>query len=208
MRNSNFKNKISIKGLLPYLLIASLSVLYVCYTWNRIEAEQSEYELQIARSIVAAFPSNLLITLEAKANDIEKPQYHIVKNILNKIIQVNSKARFAYLYTIRDNKIYFIADSEPINSKDCSPPGQEYTEADSNDIQQFINGNSRITEPMADRWGTWVSVLIPIKEPSTGKTTAIFGVDFSDKVWSVNLLVEVIESCALVVLLILVLFIW
>lgn len=34
-----------------------------------------------------------------------------------------------------------------------------------------------------DRWGDWVSILIPLKHPATHKNFAVFGMDFDAKVW-------------------------
>lgn len=33
-------------------------------------------------------------------------------------------------------------------------------------------------EPFTDRWGTWVSVTAPIRDPETGRITALLGVDY------------------------------
>ena len=183
-----------------FLIIAVLGLLYVWYNWMRIENEQSENVLQIARSIKTTLPKEDLKTLEAKAGDIDKPQYRGIKNILKEIIRINPKARFAYIYTERNGKIYFIADSEPEDSKDYSPPGQEYTEATSEDKQPFSDGKELITSNVTDRWGTWTSPLIPIKDEITGKTFAVFGMDFNSKSWDNILLFEVLESSVLTVL--------
>ena len=184
-----------------FLAIVVLGAIYVRYTWIRFEKEQSGKILQVARSIEAILPKEDLKKLEAKPGDIEKPAYQVIKSTLKAIIRVNPEARFAYIYTEHSGKIYFIADSEPVESKDYSPPGQEYTEAKSQDKQPFRDGKEMITAPMSDRWGTWISVFIPIKDEVTGKTIAVFGLDFSAKSWNHFLLFEVFESTVLIVLL-------
>ncbi|MFZ4705172.1 MAG: PAS domain S-box protein [Bacteroidales bacterium] len=186
-----------------FLIIAIIGVIYVGYTYVRFKNEQADSVIQIARSIVATFPKEDLKSLEAKPGDTAKPEYKVVKSILKSIISVNTRARFAYIYTGKNGKIYFIADSEPESSKDYSPPGQEYTEAKSEDKQPFLDGKELITPPLTDRWGHWRSVLIPIKDEATGKIIAIFGMDFNAKTWNSILLFEVIESSALILLLLL-----
>jgi PAS domain S-box-containing protein len=71
-----------------------------------------------------------------------------------------------------------MVDSEPIGSEDLSPPGQLFSEANEVDLKPFKDRTSVISEPVTDRWGTWISVLVPIKNKETGKTTAVFGVDY------------------------------
>ena len=187
-------------------LVVIAGIIYVCYTWIRIENHHSEDALQIARSIEVTLPKDDLKQLEAKAGDIDKPQYRIVKNTLKEIIRVNPKARFAYIYIEQNDKLYFIADSEPENSTDYSPPGQEYTEADIAYKRSFKEGKEFIAGHITDRWGRWVSILVPITDPASGKTIAVFGLDFNAKSWGYLLLFEVIESGVLVVFLLFALF--
>jgi len=187
--------------ILLFLVIAVFGVMTVRYTLIRAEKHIVEQVLQIAKSIEATLPKTDLNLLEAKSNDIVKPQYHLVKNILKAVIRVNPKARFAYLYTERNGKLYFYVDSEPDDSKDCSPPGQEYTEAAPEYKQPFIDGKEAVTPALTDRWGTWISVLIPIRDDATNKVVAVYAMDFNAKAWDNYIVFEVIESILLVVLL-------
>jgi PAS domain S-box-containing protein len=184
-------------------LIVILGGLYLHYTWKQFKNDQTEEVLQIAKSIETTLPKENLKTLNVKPSDIDKPQYKLIKNTLEAIIRANPKARFAYIYTKQNGKIYFIADSEPTQSKDYSPPGQEYSEANSAYSQPFDNGKAFVTGTLTDRWGKWISVLIPIKDEVTGKTTAVFAMDFNAKSWDGILLSKIIRSGAIFVLLLL-----
>lgn len=161
---------------------------------------RTESVLQIAKSIEVSLPKEAIKKLEVKPSDSNKPEYTALKNSLKSIISINPKARFAYLYTQRNGKIYFMVDSEPENSKNYSPPGQEYTEADVPTFKAINHGDDIITEPSTDRWGTWVSAYIPIKDEVSGKTIAVYGMDFDAKSWNDALLFEVLESSLLVLL--------
>jgi PAS domain S-box-containing protein len=200
----NIKFKIIPLQKIVLFLILILGMLYLHYTWVRFRNDQTDEVLQIAKSIEATLPKEGLRMLEAKPNDVYKPQYQALKNTLKEIIRVNTKARFAYIYTKQNGKIYFFADSEPEDSKDYSPPGQEFSEANIAYNAIFDNGKEFITKPVTDRWGTWISVLIPIKEETTNKTIAVFAMDFNAKSWNNFLLFEVIKSSVLIVLLLLV----
>ncbi|MFA5849906.1 MAG: ATP-binding protein [Bacteroidales bacterium] len=186
-----------------FLIIAVLGVIYVHYTWVKFDKDKSEQVLQIARSIEASLPITDLTALEAKPDDINKPEYQSIKKILKKIIGVNPKASFAYLYAQKDDKIYFIADSEPEESEDYSPPGQEYTEAQPQDRQPFSDGKELVTPPLTDRWGTWISVYIPVKDESSGNIIAVFGMDFNAKSWDTLLFFTVFKSSLIILLLLL-----
>ncbi len=201
MLNLNRLKGKSIAEIILFLAIVIVGAIFVWYTWMRIENQQSEYVLQIARSIVTTLPKEDLKALDAKPGDTGKPQYQGIKKTLKEIIRVNPKARFAYLYCEQNRKLFFLVDSEPENSKDCSPPGQEYSEADLVYRQPLKTGKEIVTDPVTDRWGTWISVLIPIKDLETGRVLAIFAMDFNSRSWDNTLLFEVLQSSMLFVLL-------
>ena len=183
------------------LLFGGIGAIYLRYTWLKIENEQVDSVLKISRSIEVSLPKEDIKALEAIPSDTGKPQYRFIKNTLKSIIRVNPEARFVYLYIKQNGKIYFLADSEDKGSKDCSPPGQEYSEAGIAYKQPFIDGRELVTKPSTDRWGTWISVLIPVKDEQTGKTIAVFAMDFNAKSWDKYLLFEEIESGTLILLL-------
>ena len=170
-----------------------LAGVYIRYTWKNAEHETSISVLKIAKSIGVTLSGNSIQELKAEPGDINKSEYRGIKNHLKEIIRVNPEARFAYIYKIRDNRLYFAVDSEPENSKDYSPPGQEYTEATAEDKRPFIDGKDIIEEPSSDRWGTWISILIPLKDEN-GKTTAVFGMDFDANTWRNSILSDVIKA--------------
>ena len=199
-----FAKKSTLPKLIVFLAILATGVIYVINNKARIEESQIEYILQNARSIGASLPIEDIEALGGVSEDIEKPQYKKIKNILKRIEQVNAASKFAYIYVLRDNKIYFLADNEPENSPDYSPPGQEYTDATPADKQPFFDGKEVFSKEQKDKWGTWRSALIPIKDEATGKTIAVFGMDFNAQLWKKFILFEVIESSLLVIVLLLI----
>lgn len=192
------KEKLQITGILIILLLGSF---YLYFTWTKFKKNQADEILQISRSIVATLPKEDLKHLETSLNDTLKPQYKKIKGTLSAIIKTNPKARFAYLYKQKNKKLYFIVDSEPAASKDCSPPGQEYSEAHKAYYQPFQDGKEYVIGPATDRWGTWVSVLVPLKDENSGKTIAIYAMDFNSKKWNSILINDVSESIILILLL-------
>lgn len=208
MKEQNVVKKSFVRNLIIISAISISAILYVRYVWIKTENEHTENIMQIARSIEASLPIENLKSLKATEEDIENPDYKEIKAKLMNVISVNSQAKFAYIFIEKSDKIYFAVDSEPETSEDYSPPGQEYTEAQDLDKQPFRDGKERITPPLTDRWGTWTSVYIPIKDEETGQTIAVFGMDFNTATWNRNLLFKVIQSSLVIVLLLSILFIF
>ncbi|NTW31673.1 MAG: PAS domain S-box protein [Bacteroidetes bacterium] len=195
-----YRNKNKYWNAILIIVVILIGVLYLRYTLIKFKKEKIENIFQVTKSISALLPKEYIKKLEAKPADIKKPEYQIIKKNLIEIIRINNKAKFAYIYTERNGKIYFIADSEPVNSPDYSPPGQEYTEADIMFKQPLKNGKALITNEFSDRWGTWISVIVPLTDDVTNKPFAGFAMDFNADYWNKLIFIEVIESISLIVL--------
>jgi len=191
---------------LMVIALAVLGSLYIWNTWTTAMNETSKQAMNTARTAEASFLKEALNNLDVSPKDIENPMYESIKSILEKLVKVNKGIRFAYIYTQKEGKIYFIADSEPVDSKDYSPPGQEYTEASNESKKPFEDGNTLITQPATDRWGTWVSILVPMKDNKTGKTIAVFGMDYPAETWSDEAVSHTVQACVIVFISFLLLF--
>jgi len=102
-------------------------------------------------------------TLSATADDLQKPSYLRLKDQLSIARSANPQCRFIYLLGRKpDGTVSFFLDSEPAESKDCSPPGQVYAEAPDGVRRAFAGQGAAIEGPYTDRWGTWVSGLVPV----------------------------------------------
>jgi PAS domain S-box-containing protein len=198
------KAKISFRKIIPevilFLLILIAGIIYLNYTWMRIEKKNQENALEIAKSIEILLPIELLDSLDAIPEDSLKNEYLLTKSKLVSLMPVNPESRFTYLYTIKNGKIIIMVDSEPSSSPDYSPPGQEFTEADSLYYDAFYDNKEIVTKPVSDRWGTWISVLIPVIDKKSGEVVAVFGMDFNAKSWSKNLFLEITQSSAIILL--------
>lgn len=179
------KQKINPKTVFRFFLISLIifSLFFIRYTWIISLQETEDEAILTAETAAAGFHLLPLDQLEVIPDDINKPAYQQIKESLKSLTALNTNFRFAYIYTLKNNHLYFIADSEPENSSDYSPPGQEYTEATETFYQIFAEGNTLITEPTTDRWGTWTSVLVPLKDNKTGQVIATFGMDYPSADW-------------------------
>jgi PAS domain S-box-containing protein len=107
------------------------------------------------------------------------------------MIQIRSgdpEIHFTYLMGQRpDSAVFFYVDSESPGSADYSPPGQIYSEASATLLNTFSSGKETTEGPLTDRWGTWVSGLVPITDTTTGKVIAVLGTDIDARDWNIQI---------------------
>jgi PAS domain S-box-containing protein len=191
------------------LYIGLISVILFCgigaTIWMaKTEDERMRADLLIQAKMVAAnILAEQIDVLTGTPADLGQPGYRELKNHLKRTRAANSQCRFVYLTGIRSGgTIVFLADSEPVESEEFSPPGQPYEEASRDFIQIFETGNAVVEGPVADRWGNWVSALVAISDPQTKKISAVLGIDVDARHWTRNVIVHCIPAVALTLLLI------
>ncbi len=189
-----------------FIILAAILIggsIYVYDTWNKNKNNRREEVLQIARTAKASLPLYLLDDLTASPYDTSKSSYKLLKERLINLVSINPQVSFAYLFSEKDGRIYFYADSELESSEDYSPPGQEFSEAQKEDKQPFIDGKECVTKPLADRWGKWVTIYIPVVDKN-GVISSVFGMDFDAKTWNSIILRDVLRALLIMLLAILV----
>jgi hypothetical protein len=132
-----------------------------------------------------------VMALSGGATDLEKPDYRRLKAQLAAVRTANALCRFVYLMGRRParraapagEQIFIFVDSESPDSKDYSPPGQVYEEVPDTYRRVFQTGTEAITAPVSDRWGTWISALVPLRDPQTGGLAAVLGMDIDARAW-------------------------
>jgi len=135
--------------------------------------------------------------------------YQRLKEKLKRLRASNADCRFTYVCSLRGEDVIFVADSEPTNSPDYSPPGQIYTEVTAN-LKRALSDHIEVIEgPYRDRWGNWISCFVPMRVDFAGQCPVVFGFDVSADHWLTELGQErrvPLAMTALVVLLFLGLF--
>lgn len=125
-------------------------------------------------------------SLEVRFEDTEKENYKFLKNNLVELKHSGNNIKFAYLMKKIDDKIYFLVDSENPESEDYSYPGQLYFEATPIDFEPFISKQTVVTDEVSDRWGTWISVLVPVIDQN--EVIAVLGLDYDAVKFKQNIL--------------------
>ena len=139
--------------------------------------------LATAAAGAAAFDGGKIAILKGGNEDRGTREFQQARESLQLLRSAIPLSRFAYLMAVRDDKVIFLADAEAEDSPDYSPPGTIYPEA-TPALRQIFETKTAITEgPLSDSWGVWVSGLVPVLDPTTGDTVAVFGVDISAAHW-------------------------
>lgn len=101
----------------------------------------------------------------------------LLKAQLQEARGVNADARFLYVMAAtQSGEAYFVVDSEAPGAPGYSPRGQIYPEATEALKSSFYTGRTFVEGPVADRWGTWLSVVSPIYD-ETSTQVAVVGMD-------------------------------
>jgi len=139
-----------------------------------------------------------IVNLTGVPSELESPDYERIKSQLQVMRSANTKFRFIYLTKqLPDGRVVFLADSEPSDSRDYSPPGQVYEEATDTFREVFVTGSETVEGPARDRWGNWISVLIPIKPAEGAATVAVLGIDVDASNWARDVFEQCLPAVAL-----------
>ena len=183
-----------------FIMIISIIIsgIYLFLSWNKYKTTASSEAITLAKSLSTLLQPEHITTLSGGSEDLDNPDYITTKNNLIKLVETTNKIDFAYLMSKKEDKIVFLLDSEPADSSDYSPPGQVYEEADGYTLSAFTNDEPVLTDMTKDRWGTWISALVPVKDPANQQTIAVFGLDFSAKQWHHGLWKQMIPDFIIV----------
>jgi PAS domain S-box-containing protein len=168
------------------LMIAILAAGAMGIWWavERADREMRQELLTQTRLVAQAVNLEHVKALTGTAHDLHLPLYQQLKAQLSRVKQANDKCRFVYLLGRKsDGKIVFLVDSEPVGSKDYSPPGQVFDEATEELRNVFDTKMEFVEGPTPDRWGIWVSGLVPIADPQKGDLLAVLGMDIDAHTW-------------------------
>ncbi len=198
--NSKFK-----KIILPVIIFLIISSVYINYVWHRSVKSTENNAIKNAETFAAGIHKTLIHEFNGNSGDLDKTEYKEIKNSLIRLVKNNDEIRRAYIFVKKEDKIHILADSEVEGSEDYSPPGLEYTEADSRIFGIFNTGQTTILNPVTDRWGSWASVLVPMKSIDTDEIIAVFRIDYPVESWNYHAIVRTLQVsmvmfCLLIIL--------
>ncbi|MDO8835432.1 MAG: cache domain-containing protein, partial [Vicinamibacterales bacterium] len=185
---------------MPGLLMAILAAGVLLTWWLAVRADRELREDLLGRTrlVAGAMTLEQLGALTGSAADLESTEYLRLKEQFAAIRAAEPDCRFVYLLGRKADlpagtkaaqaggNIFFFLDSEPAGSEDESPAGQVYQEAPEGFRRVFDTRKAAVVGPVSDRWGTWVTALVPLTDSQRGDVLAVLGVDFDARDWKWN----------------------
>ncbi len=167
------------------LALMAAGLLFISWTGHRMDAQMRREIFLQAKMVAQAVDIENVTALSGTEADVRLREYRKIKEQLTLIRQVAPKCRFIYLMGQKpDGALFFFVDSESTDSADYSPPGQTYDEATEDDLNVFATGLGNVNGgPYKDRWGVWITAMVPIFYPDTDRTLAALGMDFNAATW-------------------------
>ncbi|MDQ7787746.1 MAG: PAS domain S-box protein [Thermodesulfovibrionales bacterium] len=207
MRKKNENGRFAAKGIiaLAVMVIMTAGAFFAWWTARITERDMRADLLRKTRLLADAIHLKGMAALSGTEADLTTPQYLRFKDQLAGARHVFPNCRFLYLMGQKpDGAIFFFVDSEPEGSADESPAGQIYEEASEVTRRVFSTGRADTDGPTTDRWGTWVSALVPLSDPRTGKIMAIVGMDVDARNWQAVVMRKMILPIAFTVMLVII----
>jgi PAS domain S-box-containing protein len=173
-------------------LFAAASILVLLATatvagWLVAAADrQARADLLLAvRMLAEGQPPEVLDRLTGIPADADRADYLHFKERLTAFQRTTPGCRFIYLLGKDPERgVFFFLDSEPAASPDAVRPGDGYPEAPPLVHAALDHGQEGVEGPYTDRWGTWVSGLMPIFSPDRpGAVRAVVGMDIDATAW-------------------------
>ncbi|MCX6064336.1 MAG: PAS domain S-box protein [Chloroflexi bacterium] len=189
-------------GLILLCVFLAAGVLASWWMVQNADQQKRAELLDQARLVTHVLNLESIKALSGTQADLASPDYQGIKQLLTSMRSANLEYRFLYLMgRNNDGSIFTFVESESSDSPDYSPPGQIYSEASAETRRVWDNKTANVEGPATDRWGTWVSAMIPLLDPTTGKVIAVAGMDIAAGDWNLDVLARAALPVGLLLLL-------
>ncbi len=178
------------------LLILLLSGFYLSLAWNKYDEVASAEALALGESLQALLPQALIVDLVQDPNRTENEKYPIIKQQLTRLQNTKNPLHFSYVLFETDGTISVLGDSRPDGAGDNGPT-QILDVLREPYLEPFKTGQSTEMRHSVDGIGSWISVLVPIRDAETGNVIAVFGVDYSGTEWTSHIWIHMIPDIIL-----------
>jgi PAS domain S-box-containing protein len=187
MRNNpttDSRNSRRLRAIGAFAAVLAMIVPFAWWTASRADSQLRAELLLQAELVGQAVDLDQVAALTGATEDLTNAYYAQLKQRLAGYRAVSPRCRFLYLMGRRpDGKVFFLVDSEPTSSKDYSPPGQIYGEVSPITARVFDTREATVDGPAADRWGVWISPLVPLIDHRSGALVAVLGMDLEANEW-------------------------
>ena len=187
------------------LLLLSLGTLL---TWGiavradrGVQAELLQQTRQVAQGVALAD----LQALTGTSADLKNPAYARLKQQFAAVRAASPHCRFVYLMGRKaDGTVFFFVDDRPAGHLDESPAGMIYDDVPAGFRHAFDTGKPNTVGPFTDKWGTFVSGVVPIRNPDTGAVIALLALDHDGTTWKSEVAARLAPPVALILALLII----
>ena len=172
-------------------VVAAILLLFLALSgfvwWTVVRADRSLRSelLQQTQLVSQALNIDSLRALSGTEADLETPTYLRLKEQLASVRFVIPQCRFIYLMGRQPDKtVFFFVDDQPVSSIDEAPAGMIYHDVPDGFHRVFDTGIPSTEGPFRDRWGSFVSGVVPVLDPATGKCLALLALDMDATRWN------------------------
>jgi hypothetical protein len=169
-------------GAIATVLIAG--ALFIWWTVTQADREMRADLLLQARLVAQAVDVGYVKALSGTEADRDRPGYQRLKEQFMSVGAAQPNCKWLYLMGRNaDGMVFFHVDSESPYVEDPTPPGEVYEEAPAGYRRVFDTKEDVVEGPVTDRWGTWVTALVPLTDPQGGAVLAVLGMDIDARAW-------------------------
>jgi|GEM_PF-2782655 len=169
------------KRLFIALLFFTLAVVFVLMTYRDELEHIKEEQLVQTQTIATTFVRDYLYALDGSAKDPTRPEYLQIRESM-KAIYLREQYAYVYLVGQHSNGDFFFLLDVPTGDFEPAAPGELYEAIPPEFVEVYKTGKPIIV-PIEDKWGSWISCVVPVKDHKTGKTIAILGTDINQADW-------------------------
>jgi PAS domain S-box-containing protein len=158
--------------------------LFVWWTVTRADHQMRADLLLQARLVAQAVDVGQVKALSGTEADRDSPGYQRLKEQFMSVGSAQPNCKWLYLMGRKDaGTVFFNVDSESPYVEDPTPPGEVYEDVPAGYRRVFDTRADVVEGPVTDRWGTWVTALVPLIDPQGGAVVAVLGMDIDARAW-------------------------
>ncbi len=175
-----------------WLVIGIVAVLLVFGAWGILKSADKDLRNDLLQQTLKVEQATNLFTVKYVSgtnSDVDPSQLRLLKDQLEVIFETTVNTRYLYLLGQKQNdSVFFFLD---IGEGNVAEQGETYKDASKELISLFKTGRPFVEGPLTDKWGTWISALVPVVEKSSGKIVAVLGIDIDSSAWRWGILTRV-----------------
>jgi diguanylate cyclase (GGDEF)-like protein len=127
-------------------------------------------------------------TLNTKPSQLKPADLAELEMQLKSACKANRDCHFIYLLYKENEEVKFLLDASPQPLSEISQLGEVFVEA-TDELKTAMRKQEAFVEgPVSDRWGTWVSVRMPIKSSAIPPNFSMLNIDVAVTNWNARIL--------------------